>query len=83
MAGLRFILDLYIPESPIGTIVEGVQIPTSLATQIPAIREQIRVLKTYAAKINAGTLLEEASMKASFHICRHDEGKSCSSEQDI
>ena len=83
MSGLRFSLDLYIPESPTGTLVAGVKIPTAIATQIPDIRTKIRALKAYAAKINAGLPNEEASVKASFHICRHDVGEPCDLEVDI
>lgn len=83
MALLRFTLDLAIPESPTGTLVAGVRIPTAIATKIPAIRQGIRDLKAYARKINEGQPNEEASVRAVFHVCHHDEGKPCESEQEI
>lgn len=83
MAGLRFQLDLFIPEATTGTLVSGIKIPTALATKIPTIRQAIRDLKAYASKINAGNLNEEMTVRAVYHICRHDEGKPCDSEQAI
>jgi len=85
MAGLRFQLDLFIPEDPIGTLVAGIKIPTALATQIPTIRTGIQKLKLYARKINEGQLNEEMTVKASYHQCFHDESptKPCGTEQEI
>ena len=37
--------------------------------------------KVYAEKINAGLDNEENTVSARYHICRHDEGKSCSREK--
>ncbi len=85
MAGLRFQLDCYIDESPTGTLVAGVRIPTALANKIPTIRQTIRDLKAFATKINAGAANEEMTVKAVYHICYHNESppKPCASEQDI
>ena len=83
MSLIRFNLDLAIPEDPNGTLVAGVKINSSLAQKIPAIRNAIRALKAYAVKINAGAVNEEATVKASWHICHHDENKPCESEQEI
>jgi hypothetical protein len=85
VAGLRFTLDLYIDEDPAGTLVAGVKIPTALATKIPAIRQAVRDLKVYAKKVNAGKVNEELTVKASYHICYHNEAivKPCAQEQDI
>ena len=85
MAGLRFTLDLFIPETPTGTLVAGVKIPSTLTTKLPAIRQAVRDLKVYASKINTGQPNEEMSVKASFHICHHNETpqKPCEQEQDV
>jgi hypothetical protein len=60
-----------------------VKIPTALAAKIPAIRQAVLDLKAYAAKINAGKTNEEATVKAVYHICRHEEGTPCDSEKEI
>jgi len=85
MAGLRFQLDLFIPEDSTGTLVAGIKIPSALASKIPAIRSAIQDLKTYARKINDGQGNEEMTVKATYHICTHDgENGDCSkSLQDI
>ena len=92
MALLRFNLDLAIPEDPAGTLVAGVKINSLLAQKIPDIRDAIRGLKSYATKINAGQLNEEITVKASWHICHHDDptvgglyplGKPCEPEREI
>ena len=33
--------------------------------------------------INEGTASEEMTVRAVYHICRHDEGKPCGPEQEI
>lgn len=83
MTGPRFNLDLFIPESTTGTVVAGVKIPTVLATKIPAIRQNIRDLKAYAAKINVGQPNEEMTVKANYHVCHNDTQQPCESEVDI
>ncbi len=85
MAGLRFILDLFIPETPTGTLVAGVKIPTALAIKIPTIRQAIRDLKAFAVKINVGQPNEEMTVNAKFHICYHNEipQKPCEPEQEV
>ena len=85
MAGLRFTLDLFVAEDLTGTLVAGIKIPTALAIRIPAIRQAVRDLKAYATKINEGTANEEMTVKAVFHICRHNESpyKPCEPEQEI
>jgi len=83
MPGLRFTLDLYIPEDPNGTLVAGVKIPTALATRIPAIRQAIQDFKSYATRINVGKPGEELTVKATYHVCHHDTGETCEPEQDI
>ncbi len=87
MAFLRFELSLAVKEDPTGTLVAGIKIPTALATKIPAIRQAVQTLKSYASKINEGQPNEEATTRAVFHICRHDEPgnkEDCSkTERDI
>ena len=83
MPGLRFSLDIHIPQSATGTVVAGVRIPTALATQIPDIRARIQALKTFAKKINEGLPNEEATVKAAFHVCHHEDGGPCEAEQEI
>lgn len=85
MPGIRFQLDLYIPEDPAGTPVAGVAIPTALATRIPAIRQAVRDLKAYARRINAGQLNEEMTVRAVYHICHHEDTPTgpCGEEQEI
>lgn len=65
MALIRFVLDLAIPESVYNAI------PAAKKT---AIRDRIRELKALAVKINAGAANEEATVKATWHRCTHDEG---------
>ncbi len=72
MSYLRFKIDLAIKQP----------IPAELQPRLPAIRDYIRQLKAYAMRINAG-LPNEEPMRATFHICRHDEGKPCEPEQEI
>jgi hypothetical protein len=73
MSYLRFNLDLAIKEP----------VPETLAAELPAIKQAIRRLKTYASKINQGTANEEITVKANHHICRHDEGLPCDQETEI
>jgi hypothetical protein len=85
MAGLRFQIDLFVPESPTGTLVAGVKIPTALATKIPAIRQAVRDLKAYAVKINEGENNEEMTVLAKYHICHHNENPQlpCEPAQEV
>jgi len=43
----------------------------------------VRAMKSLAVKINEGKDNEEMTVKAAYHICRHDEGGTCPDEQDI
>ncbi len=74
MALIRFSLDLAIPQDTYAAI------PAATKT---AFRDRVRALKALAVRINAGRPDEEASMKATWHVCRHDEHKPCDAEQDI
>ena len=63
-------------------------IPTAIYDAIPlakkiAARDAIRDLKALAVKINAGKPNEEMTVKATYHICRHDEGLPCDPEITI
>lgn len=62
MSYLRFRLDLAIKEP----------IPQALKDKLPAIRREIRRLKSYASKINEGKGNEEITVTATYHICDHD-----------
>ncbi len=62
-----FDVDLAIPQP----------IPAALQVKLPAIRAKIQQLKSYA--VNTG----EAMVHAKYHICLHDEGRTCGPEQDI
>jgi len=74
MALIRFTLDLAIPSEVYDAIP---------AAKKSAFRDTIRAMKALAVKINAGKDNEEISVKASWHKCHHDEGKSCEEENEI
>jgi len=74
MAYIRFTLDLAIPETVYAAIP---------STKKIAFRDAIRAMKALAVKINEGADNEEMTVKASWHKCYHDEGKSCEPEMDI
>ena len=73
MSYLRFNLDLAIKQP----------IPNALKNKLPAIRHTIKELKSYASKINEGQDNEEITVKATWHLCKHDEGKPCEEENEI
>ena len=64
MSFVRFTLDLAVPQAVYD------QIPS--ATKV-AFRDRIRALKALAVRINAGAANEEMTVKATYHICHHDE----------
>lgn len=70
----RFQLDLAIPEATYDSI------PTITKT---AFRNCIRQMKALAVRINRGQANEEMTVKATWHRCFHDEGKSCEPEREI
>ena len=74
MSGVRFNLDLFIPEDLYAAI------PVATKT---AFRDRIRQLKALAVKINEGQVNEEMTVKAQWHRCHHDTGGSCEKESDI
>ena len=69
----RYMIDLAIPE-PVAPGLQG---------QLTAIEQHIRILKSFAVKINEGEINEEYTTKATRHTCHHDEGKSCEGEVEI
>ena len=74
MAGIRFSLDLFIPESVYDSI--------SVATKV-AIRDRIRELKAKAVKINEGLNNEEATIRSVWHRCHHDEENNTPCEPEV
>ncbi len=76
MSGIRFSLDLFIPEIVYNSIP---------AVKKTVVRDRIRELKSYATKINEGKSNEEMTVRAVWHKCYHDEipFKPCESEQEI
>ena len=76
MSGIRFSLDLFIPED----VYNAIPIATKTA-----IRNRILELKAKAVVINAGAANEEITVKAVWHRCYHDESptKPCGPEQEI
>ncbi len=73
MPHIRFTIDIAIKKP----------IPQILQNKLPAIKEKILELKSYAEKINAGKDNEEMTVKAVYHICNHDIGLPCESETEI
>ena len=70
----RFEISLAIPSGVYDSISD---------TKKKAFRDAVRAIKAYAVKINEGATNEEMTVKASWHICRHDEGLPCEPEQEI
>ena len=74
MPYIRFRLDLAVEE----TAYQAIPAATKLA-----IRDQIRKLKTFASKINAGKPNEEATIRAVWHRCTNDINQSCEPDTDV
>jgi len=70
MAGTRIFIDFFIKDKT----------PAQLASQYPEALQKIRELKALATK-----LPNEYSIKATYHVCYHDEAtnKPCGEEKDI
>jgi len=93
MASLRLEILLSIPESPTGTKIladndgsGGIILPKVVVDKLKVVRSTIRDFKQYATKINEGEPNEEATIRAVFHICHHDEGDNhppCEEVQEI
>ena len=63
MAGTRVQIDLYF---------EG-KTPEQVKTEFPQLFPIIRAAKKKASRINEGLTNEEMTVKATYHICFHDE----------
>ena len=57
--------------------------PTAVKNKLAGLKALVLQGKAYAEKINAGTAQEENTVRAMWHVCRHDEGKSCDPEIEI
>lgn len=67
MAGTRLQIDLFFKDKTIEQVNKD----------NPELLLAINEAKTKATKINEGKSNEENTITAKYHICRHDEGKSC------
>lgn len=76
MSLIRFSLDLAIPSATYNAMPAAKKL---------AVRDAIRDLKALSVRINAGSPNEEMSVKATYHVCHHDETiqKPCEPEVDI
>ena len=75
MAVQRITLDLAIPE--------GVYQSIPLAQKV-AFRDAVRALKALAIRVNEGQKNEEMTVRATTHICHHDEvNVPCEPDKDI
>uniref|UniRef100_A0A6M3JBR4 Uncharacterized protein n=1 Tax=viral metagenome TaxID=1070528 RepID=A0A6M3JBR4_9ZZZZ len=76
MSGVRFQLDLFIPQAVYDTIPSAKKL---------AFRDIIRAVKAFATKINEGAANEEMTVRAAWHTCGHDESppQPCDPEQEI
>ena len=55
-------------------------LPPAVNDKLDELKALIVQGKAYAEKINAGSPNEENTVRASYHICRHDTGDSCDPE---
>ena len=87
MAYLRLntLLAINIGDCPDNPTVQQIKdrLPTEVADHLVDYIREVRRAKKYATKINEGTDNEELTITANYHICRHDEGRACESEQEI
>lgn len=74
MAYVRFTIDGAVPKAAYDAL------PTATKT---AIRDKFLQLKALCRKINEGASNEENTVRFKYHICHHDEGLACDSEQEI
>ena len=58
-------------------------LPLELQSIIIDYYQKIQKWKSYAVKINEGSVNEEVSVTATYEICRHDIGKACSRQVEI
>jgi hypothetical protein len=73
MSGTRLNIDLFIPDMT----------PNQIASTYPTILQGIKQLKGLARKINDGKPNEEATVKATYHLCRNDENKPCDEIREL
>lgn len=73
MAGTRVRVDYFFKDKT----------PQQVSQEFPQLLPSIKVAKAKASKINEGKVNEEVTVRATYHICRHDEGKSCDPEVEI
>jgi len=75
MAGLRYQIDGFIPEDPNGVLVPslGIKLPQTVVNHLPTLRDELRAIKSFTRKINEGYANEEATVRFTYHICKHDE----------
>ncbi len=73
MAGTRVQIDLYF---------DG-KTPQEVNQAFPQLLPAIKAAKAKATKINEGKINEEMTVRAVYHICRHDEGLPCEANQEI
>lgn len=74
MSGKRIMIDLFIPDAVYAAVPAAKKL---------AFRDAVRDLKSLAVKINAGQPIEEMTVKATIHDCRHDKGGLCENWVDI
>lgn len=55
----------------------------SYMTVLDVTKKMIQWLKQYSVKVNEGQYNEEMTVKATYHIHRHDEGLPCDQEEEI
>jgi len=58
-------------------------LPHAVKNKLDEMKALVVQGKAYAEKINAGLDTEENTVRAAWHICRHDEGKPCEADQEI
>lgn len=73
MSFIRVNIDLAFKQ-PLSPVVKA---------RLESLRDEIKRAKAYAKKINEGQPNEETTIRGVYHICRHDEGKPCSPEEEI
>lgn len=74
MPFVRLVLDLAVPKAVYDALP---------AAQKAAFRDRILEMKALAVKINQGQPNEEATVRAVWHLCNHDQGLPCGPEQEI
>ena len=73
MAGTRVKIDLFFADKT----------PQQVNQENPQLLPAIKAAKKKASKINEGKKNEEMTVRAAFHICRHEDGLTCDPEVEI